>query len=48
MATTVKCPYCRTVKSVTPNMGFKCSGCGARISIGNDGKIKNSVKPKTK
>ena len=42
----VKCPYCRTVKSVTPNMGYRCSGCNATISIGNDGKIKSSKKAK--
>ena len=48
MATTVKCPYCRTIKSVTPNMTFNCKGCGARIFVGNDGKIKSSTKPKGK
>lgn len=41
---TVKCPYCRTVKTVSQNMGYRCSGCGARISIGNDGRIKSSQK----
>ena len=38
----VKCPYCKTPKSVSQNMSYKCSVCGARISIGNDGKIKSS------
>ena len=41
---TVKCPHCRTVKIVSQNMGYKCSGCGARITIGNDGKIKKTSK----
>ncbi len=37
---TVKCPYCKTVKSVTGNMQYNCPGCGARIVIDNNGKIK--------
>ena len=40
---TVTCPYCHTVKTVSQNMGYKCS-CGANITIGNDGKIKRSSK----
>ncbi len=42
---TVKCPYCRTTRTVSQNMQYTCSGCGAVITIGNDGKIKRS-KPK--
>lgn len=38
----VVCPYCRTRKNASQNMEYKCSGCGARISVGNDGRIKNS------
>ncbi len=40
MKNVVICPYCKTPKSVTQNMEYKCSGCGDRISIGNDAKIK--------
>ena len=42
----VKCPYCHTVKTVSQNMSYRCSGCGASISIGNDGKIRSSKKGK--
>ena len=45
MSRIVKCPVCGTVKSVTRNMQFKCQGCGARITVGNDEQIK-SVVPK--
>ena len=40
-----KCPYCKTIKTVTPNMSYKCTVCGAKIFIGGNGRIK-STKPK--
>ncbi|MBQ2604081.1 MAG: hypothetical protein VZR27_10870 [Acutalibacteraceae bacterium] len=45
MKNTVTCPYCGTMKSVSQNMQYKCSGCGARITIGNNAEIK-SASPK--
>lgn len=42
-----KCPYCRTIRNVTPNMSYKCLGCGATITIGGNGHIK-STKPNPK
>jgi len=38
----VTCPYCHTSKKVSQNMQYRCSGCGATITVGNDGKIKSS------
>lgn len=35
----IRCPDCGTVKSVAPNMEYKCS-CGKRIKISNDESIK--------
>lgn len=42
MSKPVQCPFCKRIKSVTPNMGYRCP-CGARISIGSDGNIKSAV-----
>lgn len=39
MSNTVTCPHCGTSKRVTPNMEYKCSGCGARIKIDNNAQI---------
>ena len=38
----VRCPYCGTVKNATQNMQYKCSSCGAVITVGSSGEIKRS------
>lgn len=43
----IRCPKCGTTRTVTPSTGFVCRGCGARISVGPDGKIRSLV-PKGK
>ncbi len=45
MSHSVTCPHCGTTYNVTRNTQYKCSGCGARITVGNDGNIK-STSPK--
>lgn len=37
-----KCPYCGKIKTVSQNMQYICSGCGALIKIGNNGDIKET------
>lgn len=43
---TFTCQRCRTKRRITPNTGFKCTGCQTRYSIGPDGKIRSSYPPK--
>ena len=43
----VRCPYCGTIKNASQNMGYRCAGCGASITVGNNGEIKKS-KPANK
>lgn len=40
---TVRCPKCGETRTTTPNTGFTCRGCGARISVGPDGKIRSAT-----
>lgn len=39
---TIKCPYCRTVRTATQNSQVSCRGCGAILHVDNNGKIKSS------
>lgn len=35
----VYCPKCGEKRTITPNTGFTCKGCGVRISVGAEGEI---------
>lgn len=35
----VYCPKCGEKRTITPNTGFTCKGCGVRISVGDEGEI---------
>ena len=39
----VRCTKCGESRTTTPNTGFTCRGCGARISVGPDGKIRSAT-----
>ncbi len=47
MSSTVRCPHCGTIKSVTRNMQYVCK-CGAYIVIDNEGRIKRTTPKKKK
>lgn len=36
----VYCPKCGEKRTITPNTGFTCKGCGVRISVGDEGEIR--------
>lgn len=36
----VYCPKCGEKRTITPNTGFTCKGCGIRISVGDEGEIR--------
>lgn len=44
---TIRCTVCGTVRQIAQNTGFQCRGCGASISVGNDGEIRK-LTPKKK
>ena len=39
----VYCPKCGGKRTITPNTGFTCKGCGVRISVGDEGEIRCSI-----
>ncbi|MBQ4559996.1 MAG: hypothetical protein IJA54_06745 [Tyzzerella sp.] len=39
----VYCPKCGEKRTITPNTGFTCKGCGVRISVGDEGEIRCSI-----
>ncbi|MBQ7151723.1 MAG: hypothetical protein IJR94_05645 [Synergistaceae bacterium] len=48
MANIIHCPFCHAPKSVPPNTQTNCSNCGARLHVGNDGKVHKAVPKKSK
>ena len=42
MSISIKCPFCKAIKSTTPNTQYRCPNCGARIIVGSNGEIKSS------
>lgn len=39
----VYCPKCGEKRTITPNTGFTCKGCGVRIVVGEDGEIRRVI-----
>lgn len=40
------CQGCGTIRKISPNTGFTCTGCKTRYSIGPNGEIRSAHPPK--